>query len=197
MIAKNLLFKCFLFYLFFNTNSLYSQELQTVSKIGFGINGLDQSVEIPVANKIIIEPSAGLGPSYSFSNGGPVAANMGWTWALLEPSIHVSVYGKYFYNGNRQRLKGKSVRNNTGHFIGVKTKYVSKPLISAIHGKQNVLLTNLNWGGQHNIGTRWSYSYSAGVGYGFNLDFSTGTFYPAFDVKISYVLPSRKFKMSF
>lgn len=192
MNAKKLLFKCFLFCSFFITSTLYSQELQTVSRIGLGINGLDLSVEIPVANKISIEPSAGFGPSYSFSNSGPVAANMGWTWALLEPSIHAGIYGKYFYSRDRQILKGKSVRNNTGHFIGVKTKYVSKPLTNVIHGKQNVLLTNLNWGGQHNIGTRWNYSYSVGVGYGHNLDFSAGTFYPAFDVKISYILPSRK-----
>lgn len=79
---------------------------------------------------------------------------------------------------------------NSGKFIGVKIKYVSKPLTNSLfHGKSNTLITNLNWGGQRNLGRNWSYSYSMGLGYDMNLDHSYGTFYPALDVKIAYVLP--------
>lgn len=192
MNKKKLLFVLCLLVLFIQTNMVFSQELGKVQRIALGINGLDASIEIPVAEKITIEPMVGFGPSYRFYDGGYITSSMGWTWALLEPSIHAGMYGKYFYNRDRRILKGKSVRLNAGHFLGVKAKYVSKPLTNAVHGKYNVLLTNVNWGGQHNIGTRWNWSYSVGVGYGINLDFLYGTFYPAFDVKIAYVLPLKR-----
>ena len=117
---------------------------------------------------------------------------MGWELYLLNSSVHAGINGKYFYNRDKRSLKGKSVRLNSGHFLGVKAKYVSPPLTHAIHFNHNVLLTNLNWGGQHNMGMNWIYSYLAGIGYGINLDVSYGTFYPVFDLKIGYVFPSRE-----
>lgn len=189
MNKKRLLFVSCLVALFLHNSMIFSQELEKIQRVAFGINGLDASIEIPVAEKITIEPMVGFGPSYRFYDGGYLTASMGWQWALLEPSIHAGVYGKYFYSRDRRILKGKSVRLNSGHFFGVKAKYVSKPLTNAFHTLHNVVLTNVNWGGQHNIGTRWNYGYSVGVGYGINLDFSYGSFYPAFDLKIAYVLP--------
>ena len=51
METKKLLFRYFLFCSLFITNTLYSQELQTVSRIGLGINGLDLAVELPIAKE--------------------------------------------------------------------------------------------------------------------------------------------------
>lgn len=192
MNKKKLLFVSCLLALLVHSSMAFSQELEKVQRIGFGINGLDVSVEIPIAEKITIEPMVGFGPSYHFYDGGYLTASMGWEWALLEPSVHAGIYGKYFYNRDRRIVKGKSVRFNSGHFIGVKAKYVSKPLTNGFHIKHNVLLTNVNWGGQHNIGQHWNYSYSVGVGYGINMDFFYGSFYPAFDLKIAYVLPLKR-----
>ena len=180
----------FLFALFLHAGSLHSQSLQTTPKIGLGINGLDFSIEIPVAEKITIEPAIGFGPSYDFSDKDALTKKMGWHWALLEPSVHASMYGKFFYNRDNRIRKGKSLLFNSGKFIGAKVKYVSKPLTSdEFHGQTNTFIANLNWGGQRNIGRCWNYSYSVGLGYGQNLDFSYGTFYPAFDLKVAYVLP--------
>ena len=153
-----------------------------------GINGLDFSIEIPVTEKITIEPAIGFGPSYDFTD--KDVGKEGWHWALLEPSVHTSIYGKFFYNRNKRMRKDRSLLFNSGNFIGAKVKYVSKPLTNdEYHGQTNTLIANLNWGGQRNIGSRWNYSYSVGLGYGRNLDYSYGTFYPAFDLKIAYVLP--------
>lgn len=180
----------FLFALLTQTSAVSSQSLQTIPKIGIGINGLDFSVEIPVAEKITIEPAIGLGPSYDFSDKDALTKKIDWHWALLEPSLHASMYGKFFYNRDKRIRKTKSLLFNTGNFIGAKVKYVSKPLTSEeFHGQTNTFIANLNWGGQHNIGKHWNYSYSMGLGYGHNIESSYGTFYPAFDLKIAYVLP--------
>ena len=180
----------FLFALLTQTSAVSSQSLQTIPKIGIGINGLDFSVEIPVAEKITIEPAIGLGPSYDFSDKDALTKKIDWHWALLEPSLHASMYGKFFYNRDKRIRKTKSLLFNSGNFIGAKVKYVSKPLTSEeFHGQTNTFIANLNWGGQHNIGRHWNYSYSMGLGYGHNIESSYGTFYPAFDLKIAYVLP--------
>lgn len=180
---------CALF-LLIQTGSVFSQELQTVNKLGLGINGLDYSIEIPLSSKITIEPSGGFGPSYGFDHDESVAGRMNWGWALVEPSGHIGVYTKYIYNRDRRKRKGKSMLYNSGHFLGVKLKYVSKPLTEKrdMLNKNNTLLVNLNWGGQHSLGSHWIWSYSVGAGYGRNLDYSYGAFYPALDLKIAYVI---------
>ena len=188
MNKNKLLIFVFLFALLIKTGTVSSQSLQAIPKVGLGINGLDFSIEIPVAEKITIEPAIGFGPSYDFTD--KDVGKEGWHWALLEPSVHISIYGKLFYNRNKRMRKDRSLLFNSGNFIGAKVKYVSKPLTNdEYHGQTNTLIANLNWGGQRNIGSRWNYSYSVGLGYGRNLDYSYGTFYPAFDLKIAYVLP--------
>jgi hypothetical protein len=139
METKKLLFRYFLFCSLFITNTLYSQELQTVSRIGLGINGLDLAVELPIAKKITIEPSIGLGPSYDFGEGEALTFRMDWHWTLLNPSVHLGVNGKFIYNH-----KSEPKLFNSGNFIGLKVKYVSKPLTDEIHYLTNTLLTNLN-----------------------------------------------------
>ena len=188
MNENKLSFFLLLFVLLTQASALSSQSLQTVPKIGLGINGLDFSIEIPVGEKIAIEPAVGFGPSYDISEW-----DSNWVsyhYAIAEPSVHASVFGKLFYNRDKRMSKGKSMLFNSGKFIGAKVKYVSKPLTDyEYHDMDNTLLVNLNWGGQRNIGRYWNYSYSVGLGYGYNLDYSRSTFYPAFDVKVAYVLP--------
>ncbi|MDR1090150.1 MAG: hypothetical protein LBL79_03665 [Prevotella sp.] len=166
-----------------------AQELGTYQKLDIGINGIGMSLEVPVSEKIVIEPYIGVGPSYDLNgNGDALADKIDWHWALLEPSFHGAVYGKFLYNRSSRAEKGKSLLFNSGNFIGAKVKYISKSL-SDPQFYSNTLLFNLNWGGQRNIGKHWAYSYSVGIGYGRNLDQSYGLFYPAFDIKITYVLP--------
>ena len=190
MNINKLSFFVLLFALLLQTSTVSSQSLETVPKVGLGINGLDFSVEIPIAENIIIEPAIGFGPSYDFSDMDALTKKLGWNWTLLEPSGHASMYGKFFYNRDKRISKNRSMLFNSGNFIGVKVKYVSKPLTNEeYHGKTNTLLANLNWGGQRNIGSHWNYSYSVGLGYGRNLDFAYGMFYPAIDLKVAYILP--------
>ena len=67
MNINKLSFLVFLFVLFIQASTLSSQSLQTIQKIGIGINGLDVAMEIPLAENITIEPAVGLGPSYDIS----------------------------------------------------------------------------------------------------------------------------------
>lgn len=145
MDKNKLSFFVLLFAFLIQTSTLSSQSLQTIQKIGIGINGLDVAVEIPIAEKITIEPAVGFGPSYDFSEDDILMGRAGFGWALLEPSVHLSTTGKFYYYRNRRILKGKSMLLNSGKFIGVKIKYVSKPLTNSLfHGKSNTLITNLN-----------------------------------------------------
>lgn len=190
MNKNKLSFLVLLFALLIQTGVLYSQELQTIQKLGLGINGLDLAVEIPMAENITIEPAIGLGPSYDFYDNDIIMGRTGFGWALLEPSVHVSAHSKFFYNRDKRKRKRKSMLLNSGKFIGLKIKYVSTPLTNyEYHGKTNTLIANLNWGGQRNIGKHWNYSYFVGVSYGRNLDNPYGTFYLGVDLKVAYVLP--------
>ena len=183
-------FLVLLFAFFVNVGVLNAQSLETIQKLGLGINGLDLAVEIPLAENITIEPAIGLGPSYDFREDDIFMGRSGFHWALLEPSVHVSAHGKFFYNRDKRIQKRKSMLLNSGKFIGVKVKYVSTPLTNdEYHGQTNTLIANLNWGGQRNIGKYWNYSYFLGVSYGRNLDSSYGTLYPGIDLKVAYVLP--------
>ena len=173
-----------------NAGVLHSQELQMVPQIGLGTNGLDFSLEIPIAEKFTIEPAIGLGPSYDFRDRDALFSKMGKHLILSAPSVHVSANGKFFFDRERRIRKGKSLLFNSGSFIGAKVEYVSLPLTSdKFHGQSNTLITSLSIGGQLNIGRYWKYGVTLGLGYGRNLDFSYGTFYPAYDFKVAYVLP--------
>lgn len=167
-----------------------AQELQTLQRVELGLNGLVTSLEVPISNNVIIEPSIGLGPSYDIDkNQDGLTSKIDYGWALLEPSVHAALYGKLFVLRGKRERKGKSLKLNSGNYIGLKVKYVSKPLTSSHTYRTNTLLTNLNWGGQFNIGSHWNYGYSAGLGLAGNLDHTSWVLYPAFDIKIAYVLP--------
>ncbi len=186
----NLPFFILLFNLLIHAEGLHSQGLQMLPTVGLGSKGIDFSIEIPVAKKFIIEPAIGLGQSYDFSNRDGMFPKLGTHWALSKPSVHLSVNSKFFYDRARRLRKGKSLLFNSGSFIGAKVEYVTKPLTNdKFHGQTNTLLASLNLGGQSNIGRYWRYSFSFGLGYGRNLEYSYGTFYPAADIKVGYVLP--------
>lgn len=158
--------------------------------VGLGSKGIEFSIEIPIAKKFIIEPAIGLGQSYDFSDRDGMFPKLGTHWALSKPSVHLSANSKFFYDRARRLRKGKSLLFNSGSFIGAKVEYVTKPLTNdKFHGQTNTLLASLNLGGQSNIGKYWRYSLSFGLGYGRNLEYSYGTFYPAADIKVGYVLP--------
>lgn len=176
--------------LLIHVGALHSQSLQTISTIGLGTNGLDFSIELPIAEKFTIEPAIALGPSYDFSGRDGIFPKLGTHWAMSKPSVHLSSNSKFLFDRARRLRKGKSLLFNSGSFIGVKVEYVTKPLANdKFHGQTNTLLASLNLGIQSNIGRYWRYSFSWGLGYGRNLVYSYGTFYPAYDFKVAYVLP--------
>ena len=176
-----------LFFLLVQANILRSQSLQTIPKIGLGINGVDFSIEIPVDKKITIEPAVGVGPTYKKTDWDEYVPPSNEI-SYFDQGLHVSMYGKYLYNRNRRLNKGKSLHLNSGNFIGMKVWYVSKPFNNEEY-LYNTILVNLNWGGQRNIGRYWIYSYSLGLGWGYNIDIPYDCLHLAIDLKMAYVLP--------
>lgn len=189
MNKRNIFYISGIFMLFVCSMTAFSQELTTVHKIGLGLHGLDYAYEIPVARKITIEPFVGFGPSYNLHEEDFVMARLNWHWVILNPSVHLGVNGKYIYNRDRRVARGKSLLFNSGNFIGVKVKYISRPLTNKPNFYSNTLFSTVSWGGQHNLGRHWNFSYAAGVGYGYNIDFPYSMFFPALDLKVAYVLP--------
>lgn len=168
---------------------LVSQELGTFHKVTIGINGLHTAVELPIGNKFTLEPAVGFGPSYTVdTNYSALTDKIGWHWAVFNPSFHASLHAKYIYNRNRRAAKNRSLLLNSGNYLGIKVKYVSRAL-SSNKTYNNTLLTSINWGGQHSIGKSWIWGYSVGLGYASNLDYKSNVFYPSFDLSIGYVLP--------
>ncbi len=165
-----------------------NSSLKTYEKIDVGINGFGLALETPLNQKILSEFYIGLGPSYDLHEDISINHSMSWHWTLLEPSFHASVYGKYYYNRENRMAKGKSLLLNSGNFIGLKVKYISKSLSDPSY-YSNTILANLNWGLQRNLGKHWVYDFSFGLGYGYNMDNPYSMLYPALDLKIAYVFP--------
>lgn len=83
--------------------------------------------------------------------------------------------------------------NNAGNYIGLRFKY-NTPDVAMSGTPRNAFLFNIHWGLQRPIGESWSFYTQAGGGYGFDIESGFSTFYPAVDLKFSYLIVKRKFR---
>jgi hypothetical protein len=130
----------------------------------------------------LFEVESGLGAGYNIGD-----HSYHYSWVLNDPAFYASVKGKFFYNRENRAEKGKGVFMNSGNFVGLRVKYASPGLL--FNNNFNTLLTNVHWGVQRQIAKHWMYSFYVGLGYAYDINYSVGTIYPAFDIKFSYVLP--------
>ncbi|TAG08466.1 MAG: hypothetical protein EAZ41_10295, partial [Sphingobacteriia bacterium] len=110
---------------------------------------------------------------------------------LRKPAFYFSVTPKYFYNRTSSSIKGKSTLFNSGNYFGLRLKYVT-PNDRQSDLTRNSILTNIHWGIQRAIGNNWTLNSHLGLGYAQDIDYSFGTIYPAFDFKVSYIIPRTK-----
>ena len=136
-----------------------------------------------------VDLSAGLGGGYDIS-----FQDFTYNWNILNPALYIIVNPKYYYNRNKRIAKGKSVLLNSGNYIGLAIKYTTRG-IGEDSEVWDALLFNLHWGIQRAVGKRWTLNAHAGGGYAVDatdLSNSSGTFYPALDVRFSYILSRNK-----
>lgn len=167
------------------TNS-FDKKLTSFTKIDFGLQGIGLTYEPRFSNKLTIDLSAGVGGGYDIAEG-----HLNYKLELRKPAFYFSVTPKYFYNRTSSSIKGKSTLFNSGNYFGLRLKYVT-PNDRQSDLTRNSILTNIHWGIQRAIGNNWTLNSHLGLGYAQDIDYSFGTIYPAFDFKVSYIIPRTK-----
>lgn len=124
---------------------------------------------------------AGIGGYYNISE-----SNFDYYLSPQKPALFVSINPKYFYNQKKRVLEGKNTNLNSGSYFGLKVKYASKSISSEVFSDK-VLLYNIHWGVQRQIGKNTLLNAFAGIGYGDRIDSKFGTPYPALGIKLSYI----------
>jgi hypothetical protein len=89
----------------------------------------------------------------------------------------LTVEPRYYYNLEKRKLKGKSIANNSGNFLSVKTSYT--PNWFAISNYDNVkAVQNISmiptFGIRRHIGNHFNYEAGFGYGYRYYFDNSNG-----------------------
>jgi hypothetical protein len=172
---------CSLFSFSQKTNS----QLHPITKLDIGLQGFGIDFERKLGRLSTIDFATGIGTGgYEIESG-----NFTYVVNPLRPAAYFSATPKFYYNLAKRAEKGKSTEANSGNYIGLRIKYTTRGIEST--ETQNALLLNVHWGLQRIIAKRWTVNSHFGAGYSINageLNKVEGTFYPAIDLKFSYLL---------
>jgi hypothetical protein len=164
-------------------------KLRNLAKLDLGLQGIGFTFEPRVGKNTTIDLSAGIGGGYNISTN-----DLTYEVDFANPALYFSVTPKFFYNRQKRIEKGKASLLNAGNYIGLRLKYTTKGL-SESSEIYDALLMNVHWGLQRPLGKKWSFMTHVGGGYAMDatdLNHVSGTFYPAFDFKFSYVFTKIK-----
>lgn len=183
MIRKYLILLVLTFEVIFGYGqNLTSNNVTKQSRIDIGFEGIGLAFEPTILPFVNIDFTVGIGGYYDISE-----SNFDYYLNPKKPALFVSINPKYFYNRNRRALKGRNTNLNSGSYFGVKAKYASESISSDVFSER-VLLYNIHWGIQRQIGKNILLNAYAGLGYGHEADSKFGTPYPVLGMKLSYVL---------
>lgn len=157
-----------------------NSRLSSIAKIDLGFQGIGFTYEPRLSNSLTMDLSAGVGGGYNISE-------ESLEYEMLKPALYFSVTPKYYYNLQKRIAKGKTVLHNSGNYIGLRFTFNS-PLYNKTDIIRRSILTNLHWGIQRAIGSRWTINSHVGIGYSQDIEYDFGTIYPALDFKFSYIL---------
>lgn len=167
-----------------DTNMVAAPPLRKLTSLELGLQGIGLAFELPVARKVTVKFSGGLGGGYDLRN------DFSYDWALADPCVYLSVNPRYYYNRDKRERKGKRNSLNAGYYIGLRVKYTSTSIIET--DVTDAIMSNIHWGMQTPIGRKWVIDGHAGVGWGCNFidTFNPihSRFYPAVEIRFSYVL---------
>lgn len=126
--------------------------------VNLGLHGAEFSYELPLSNSFMWENSLGLGMGSRASSN----SNASYTFVLDAPVPYFKSELKYVYNRNKRVRKNRSVRNNSGNYIGLQTKYSFGN--QGYFDLNETLLTEFHWGIQRSLGKRFLFNFHLGVG---------------------------------
>jgi hypothetical protein len=154
-------------------------KLSSIAKIDLGLQGIGFTYEPRISNGVTTDLSAGIGGGYNIAEGSI-------DYQLLKPALYFSATPKYFYNIKKRINQGKTVRYNSGNYVGVRFTF-NTPLYKKSDIIRNSILANIHWGIQRAISNHWTINSHIGIGYAQDTDYNFGTIYPAIDFKFSYI----------
>lgn len=161
-------------------------DLKSLTKLDLGPQGIGITFEPRISKTMTTDFSAGAGGGYSVAEG-----NIDYQWQIFNPAFYFSATPKFFYNRQKRIEKEKSLKLNSGNYIGLRVKYTTGS-IDPQPSMREAIFINLHWGLQRSIGNRWSLNAHIGGGYAQDLTNQFGTIYPAVGFKLSYNFVNQK-----
>lgn len=169
-------------FLIANASACFAQSsLEKVGKVSLGLQGAEFSYELPLGKSLLLESAAGLGVGMDVNR-----TKSTYSFYLLDPVLFVSTQLKWMYNREKREAKEKNNTNNAGNYVGLQTKYsFGHPNSLALN---KALLTDIHWGLQRSLGTKFTFNTNVGLGYMYDFDTTYGDVAPVLRVKFGYRL---------
>lgn len=165
-----------------NASACFAQStLEKVGKVSLGLQGAEFSYELPLSKSLLLESAAGLGVGMEVDHD-----KITYSFYLLDPVPFVSTELKWIYNREKREAKEKNNFNNAGNYVGLQTKYSFGHPNSLVLNK--ALLTDIHWGLQRSLGTKFTLNTNIGLGYMYDFDTTYGDVAPVLRVKFGYRL---------
>lgn len=165
-----------------NTTACFAQStLEKVGKVSLGLQGAEFSYELPLGKSLLLESAAGLGVGMEVDHNKST-----YSFYLLDPVPFVSTELKWIYNREKREAKERNNANNAGNYVGLQTKYsFGHPNSLALN---KALLTDIHWGLQRSLGTKFTLNTNIGLGYMYDFDTTYGDVAPVLRLKFGYRL---------
>ena len=165
-------------------------KLRSLTRLNAELQGFGVSLEPRLSNSVTIDLSTGVG------TGGYDIWSESFTYVVdpFSPTVFISITPKFYYNRNKRLEKGKQATLNSGNYFGLRIKYTSASFGENTNVR-DALLFNVHWGMQRAIAKRWTVNTHFGIGYAIDatdLNNSEAAFYPALDLKFSYILNKQR-----
>lgn len=156
-------------------------KLENLYKVEVGLQGISVGSEIPINDKFLADVNLGWGGITDFWNTG-----ISYEWSNHSNSIFARAQIRYYLNRKRRFEKEHSLKNNSGTFLALQSKFLFS---GAEYNSPNVgksWLNELQFGQQLPLGNRFIFRYSVGVGNASDLDYNQNKVYPSLGFALGY-----------
>lgn len=161
---------------------LSQEKLEQTGKVSLGMQGIEISYEQPIANTFIWESALGLGVGMNaINNESQFSLNIPNASPFLATGI------KWMYNYEKRLAKKKNTINNAANYLGLQTKY-SFGNNNSVEFQNQALLTDIHWGLQRTLSSKFTINTNIGLGYLQDFEFDQGTIAPVLRIKFGYRL---------
>lgn len=156
--------------------------LEKQAKIEVGFQGINLGYDLPVSKNVLLALHAGISGVNDFKDG-TIAYKLGSFSDEKNYTLFFAVQGRYYISRERRETRNHSLRNNSGTFVGWQSK-INFSGNNADIGK--TWMNDLHFGQQLPLFNQFIFRYHIGAGYGTDLDYKSGSLYPAVAATVGY-----------